>query len=75
MKTITAKKLISHFTEVLDQVNAGVEFEVVNERKDVVGYFTYKTPKNKLKIGLLKHKGNVVFKDGFKITYEELFRP
>jgi hypothetical protein len=64
----------THFSEVLQQVKAGVGIAVTyGRRKDIIGYFVPKIKNTsvKRKLGILKGKAEVTFNDDFKISEEE----
>jgi hypothetical protein len=74
MKTMTVGEFKSHFSEVVDQVKAGVGFAVTyGRKKDIVGYFLPESQllKPKRKLGLLEGKAKVNFKPDFKMSEEE----
>ena len=74
MKTMTVGEFKSHFSEVLEQVKAGVGFVVTyGRKKDIVGYFLPESQllKPRRKLGLLEGKAKVNFKPDFKMTEEE----
>jgi hypothetical protein len=74
MKTMTVGEFKSHFSEVLEQVKAGVGFVVTyGRKKDIVGYFLPESQllKPKRKLGLLEGKAKVTFKPDFKMTEDE----
>jgi prevent-host-death family protein len=78
MKTMQVAELKAHFSEVLEEVKKGEEIAVAYGRKKetvavLVPYKGYRK-NHKRKLGLLKNKGTVVFKDDFKMTDEELLQ-
>jgi len=75
MKTMTVGEFKTHFSEVVEQVKAGVGFAVTyGRKKEVVGYFLPESQLEKTgrRLGLLKGKLSVDFKEGFQITEEDL---
>jgi hypothetical protein len=74
MKTMTVGEFKSHFSQVLEQVKAGVSFAVTYGRnKEVVGYFLPESQltKPKRKLGIMEGKANAHFKEDFKMSEEE----
>jgi antitoxin (DNA-binding transcriptional repressor) of toxin-antitoxin stability system len=74
MKTMTVGEFKAHFSEVLEQVKAGVGIAVTyGKKKDIIGYFVpkQKGTTTKRKLGLLNGKAEVIFNDDFKISEEE----
>jgi antitoxin (DNA-binding transcriptional repressor) of toxin-antitoxin stability system len=74
MKTMSVGEFKTHFSEVLEQVKAGIGVAVTyGKKKDVIGYFVpkLKNTNAKRKLGILNGKAQVVFKDDFKISEEE----
>jgi hypothetical protein len=75
MKTMTVGEFKSHFSEVVEQVKAGIGFAVTyGRKKEIVGYFLPESQlvKPKRKLGILEGKAKVTFKDDFKISEEDL---
>lgn len=75
MKTMTVGEFKTQFSEVLEQVKAGVGFAVTyGRKKEVVGYFLPESQviKPTRTLGLLEGKAKVVFKSDFKMTEEDL---
>lgn len=75
MKTMTVGEFKTQFSEVLEQVKAGVGFVVTyGRKKEIVGYFLPEAQVNKpiRKLGLLEGKAKATFKPNFKMTEEEL---
>jgi prevent-host-death family protein len=75
MKTMQVGELKAHFSEVLDEVKKGREIGISYGRSKetvavLVPYDQYRN-KKKRKLGLLRGKGSVIFKDDFKMTDEE----
>ncbi|WP_316772413.1 prevent-host-death protein [Pedobacter frigiditerrae] len=74
MKTMSVGEFKTHFSEVLEQVKAGVGIAVTyGKKKDIIGYFVpkIKNTSAKRKLGILKGKAVVTFNDDFKISEEE----
>lgn len=72
MKTMTVGEFKTHFSEVMEQVKAGISIAVTfGRKKEVIGYFVpeNKNKATKRKLGIVK--AAVVFKDDFKITESE----
>lgn len=71
-------ELKAHFSKVLEEVKKGEEITVSYGRKkeNIAVLVPYKTHRanRKRKLGLLKGKGTVVFKNDFKITDEEFLK-
>lgn len=64
----------AHFSEVLEDVKAGIGIAVTyGRKKEVIGYFVPDLEKNngERKIGMLDGKAEVIFKDDFEMTEEE----
>ncbi len=75
MKTMSVGEFKTHFSEVLEQVKAGIGFAVTyGRKKKIVGYFLPEAQVNKptRKLGLLEGKAKATFKSDFKITEEDL---
>jgi hypothetical protein len=75
MKTMTVGEFKTHFSEVVEQVKAGVSFAVTyGRKKEVVGYFLPESQleKQRRQLGLFKGKLSVDFKNDFQITEENL---
>ena len=75
MKTMQVGELKAHFSEVLDEVKKGHEIGISYGRSKetvavLVRYDQYRN-KKKRKLGILRGKGSVTFKDDFKMTDEE----
>jgi len=76
MKTMKVSELRAHLSQALEQVKNGEEI-VISKGKNsekvavLVPYSTY-ARNNRIKLGLLKGRGTVKFKDNFKMTSEEL---
>ena len=76
MKTMTVGEFKSRFSEVLEQVKAGVSFTVTyGRKKEIVGYFLPQSQiaKPDRKLGIMKGKATAEFKADYKITEEDLF--
>ncbi|MGN7988562.1 type II toxin-antitoxin system Phd/YefM family antitoxin [Pedobacter miscanthi] len=74
MKTMSVGEFKAHFSEVLEDVKAGIGIAVTyGRKKEVIGYFVpdLEESNNQRKIGLLDGKAEIIFKDNFKITEEE----
>lgn len=72
---MTVGEFKSHFSEVVEQVKAGIGFAVTyGRKKEIVGYFLPESQlvKPKRKLGILEGKAKVTFKDDFKISEEDL---
>lgn len=72
---MTVGEFKSNFAEVLEQVKAGVSIAVTyGRKKQIVGYFLPESQlaKPKRKLGILDGKAKATFKEGFKISEEEL---
>ncbi|NGF56824.1 prevent-host-death protein [Parapedobacter sp. SGR-10] len=72
---MTVGEFKTRFSEVLEQVKAGIGFAVTyGRKKEIVGYFLPEAQVNKpvRKLGLLEGKAKVTFKPDFKMTEEEL---
>jgi len=77
MKTMTVGEFKTHFSEVINQVQAGEKIAVTfGKSKKVVGYFIpeIEQPIPKRKLGILKGKATVEFGPDFEITEEEFLR-
>lgn len=75
MKTMSVGEFKTHFSEVLEQVKAGIGFAVTyGRKKKIVGYFLPEAQVKKptRKLGLLEGKAKATFKSDFKITEEDL---
>ena len=75
MKTMTVGEFKTHFSEVVEQVKAGVSFAVTyGRKKEVVGYFLPESQLEKpcRQLGLLEGKLSINFKKDFQITEEDL---
>lgn len=75
MKTMTVGEFKSHFSEVLEDVKAGIGVAVTyGKKKEIIGYFLPKAGKatGKRKLGALQGKAQVIFQDDFVMTAEEL---
>ena len=75
MKTMTVGEFKTHFSEVMEQVKAGISIAVTfGRKKEVIGYFvpdTGKASDTKRKLGILEGKAKVTFNDDFEMTEEE----
>ncbi len=74
MKTMTVAEFKTHFSEVMEQVRAGIAIAVTyGRKKEVVGYFVPEFGKSKIhrKLGVLEGKANVEFEDDFEISESE----
>ena len=74
MKTMTVGEFKTHFSEVLEQVKAGVGIAVTyGKKKDIIGYFVpkYKTLAAKRKLGILKDKASITLHPDFKISEQD----
>ena len=74
MKTMTVGEFKTHFSEVIEQVKAGIEIAVTyGKKKEIVGYFLPKSsqPQAKRQLGILEGKASATFADDFKMTEEE----
>ncbi|MDQ0638013.1 hypothetical protein QF042_001578 [Pedobacter sp. W3I1] len=74
MKTMSVGEFKAHFSEVLEDVKAGIGIAVTyGRKKEVIGYFVPDLEENnkERKIGMLDGKAEIIFKDDFKITEEE----
>lgn len=74
MKTMTVGEFKTHFSEVMEQVKAGIAIAVTyGRKKEVIGYFVPESgkAKTKRKLGILQNKAKVTFNDDFKITESE----
>lgn len=72
---MTVGEFKTKFSEVLEEVKAGVGFAVTyGRKKEVVGYFLPEAQVNVpvRKLGLLEGKAKAKFSTNFKITEEEL---
>lgn len=72
---MTVGEFKSNFSEVLEQVKAGVSIAVTyGRKKEIVGYFLPESQhiKPKRKLGILEGKAKVSFKEGYKMSEEEL---
>jgi antitoxin (DNA-binding transcriptional repressor) of toxin-antitoxin stability system len=78
MKTMQVAELKAHFSEVLEEIKKGEEIAVSYGRKKetvaVLVPFKGYQEKRKRKLGLLKGKGTVEFKENFKMTDEEFLK-
>jgi hypothetical protein len=76
MKTMTVGEFKTHFSEVIEQVNAGEKIAVTyGKKKKVIGYFSPEAPQqSKIKLGLLEGKAEFTFAPDFKITEEEFLK-
>lgn len=75
MKTMTVGEFKTRFSEVLEEVKAGMGFAVTyGRKKEIVGYFLPESQvsKPKRRLGLLEGKAKVTFHSDFKITEEDL---
>lgn len=64
----------AHFSEVLEDIKAGIGIAVTfGRKKEVIGYFVPDLEKNESerKIGMLDGKAEIIFKEDFEITEEE----
>jgi hypothetical protein len=74
MKTMSVGEFKAHFSEVLEDIKAGIGIAVTyGRKKEVIGYFVPDLEKSnsERKIGMLDGKAEIIFKDDFKITEEE----
>lgn len=74
MKTMSVGEFKAHFSEVLEDVKAGIGIAVTyGRKKEVIGYFLPESGKSggKRKLGPLQGKAQVIFNDDFAITDEE----
>ena len=73
MKTMSVGEFKAHFSEVLEDVKAGIGIAVTyGRKKEIIGYFVPDLEENnERKIGMLDGKAEIIFKDDFKITEEE----
>ncbi len=73
MKTMSVGEFKAHFSEVIEDVKAGIGIAVTyGRKKEVIGYFVPDLEENnERKIGMLDGKAEIIFKDDFKITEEE----
>lgn len=74
MKTMSVGEFKAHFSEVIEDVKAGIGIAVTyGRKKEVIGYFVPDMEENikERKIGMLDGKAEIIFKDDFKITEEE----
>ena len=72
MKTMTVGEFKTNFSEVMEQVKAGISIAVTfGRKKEVIGYFVpeNKNKPAKRKLGIVN--ANVVFKDDFEMSDEE----
>lgn len=72
---MTVGEFKSRFSEVLEQVKAGVSFTVTyGRKKEVVGYFLPQSQISKpnRKLGIMEGKATAEFKSDYKITEEDL---
>jgi hypothetical protein len=75
MKTMSVGEFKAHFSEVLEDVKAGIGIAVTfGRKKEIIGYFVPKSGKNKgkRKLGPLEGKAQVIFTEDFSMTDEEL---
>jgi antitoxin (DNA-binding transcriptional repressor) of toxin-antitoxin stability system len=74
MKTMTVGEFKTHFSDVIDQIQAGEEIAVTyGKKKEVIGYFSpKKQQKPKIKLGIMEGKAKAIFGPDFKMTEEEL---
>jgi antitoxin (DNA-binding transcriptional repressor) of toxin-antitoxin stability system len=73
MKTMTVGEFKSHFSEVIEQVQAGEKIAVTyGKRKKIIGYFSPETPqKPKRNLGILEGKATFTFAPDFDVTAED----
>ncbi|WP_316831038.1 prevent-host-death protein [Pedobacter aquatilis] len=74
MKTMSVGEFKAHFSEVLEDIKAGIGIAVTfGRKKEVIGYFVPDLEKNESerKIGMLDGKAEIIFKEDFEITEEE----
>ncbi|WP_293786008.1 prevent-host-death protein [uncultured Pedobacter sp.] len=74
MKTMSVGEFKAQFSEVLEDVKAGIGIAVTyGRKKEVIGYFVpdLEEINQERKIGMLDGKAEIVFRDDFKITEEE----
>lgn len=75
MKTMTVGEFKSHFSDVLEQVKAGVSFAVTyGRKKEVVGYFLpeQQVTKTQRKLGTLTESASVEFAADYQMSDEDL---
>jgi antitoxin (DNA-binding transcriptional repressor) of toxin-antitoxin stability system len=75
MKTMSVGEFKAHFSEVLEDVKAGIGIAVTfGRKKEIISYFVPKSGKNKgkRKLGSLEGKAQVIFTEDFSMTDEEL---
>jgi len=75
MKTMSVGEFKAHFSEVLEDVKAGIGIAVTyGRKKEVIGYFLPESgkSKSKRKLGPLEGKAKAIFNDDFAMTDEEL---
>lgn len=75
MKRVTVGEFKAHFSEVVEQVKAGMSFVVTyGRKKEVTGYLFPESQLRKpgRKLGLMEGKLNIDFKIDFQITEEDL---
>ncbi|MCA9413766.1 MAG: type II toxin-antitoxin system prevent-host-death family antitoxin [Candidatus Omnitrophica bacterium] len=76
MKRMKVSELRTHLSQALEQVKNGEEILISKGKNSenmavLIPYSNY-APNNKIKLGLLKDRGTVKFKDNFKMTTEDL---
>ncbi|TAE29825.1 MAG: prevent-host-death protein [Cytophagales bacterium] len=74
MRIMTVGDLKTHFSEVLQDIQAGEEIAVAyGKRKEIVAYLIPKSARQPQKrtLGILKNKGSVSFAENFKLTEDE----
>lgn len=72
---MTVGEFKTHFSEVLEDIKAGIGVAVTyGKKKEVIGYFLPESGKanSKRKLGPLQGKAQVIFNEDFEITDEEL---
>lgn len=75
MRTMTVGEFKSRFSEVLKDVEKGERIGITFGRKKEVKAMlvpSEETKKEPRKLGILRGKGTVVFKDNFEMTEDEL---
>lgn len=74
MKTLPVGELKTHFSEILNEIKSGEEIIITYGKKKesiavIVPYSSY-IKKNKINLGMLKHK-KMIIHDDFEMTEEE----
>ena len=74
MQKLPVGELKTHFSEILDKIKSGEEIIITYGKKKenvavIIPYSTY-IKKNKINLGMLKHK-KMIIHDDFEITEEE----